>query len=467
MKTKGKTLVASISDSIERQIVEGAIRPGDRLPSIRQYAVMHHHSINTVVSAFEVLASKGLIKPKRGSGYYAVERTIPDAEDESNSLERAMDIVWLMREQVRPIATHLPSGDGFPPVEWLIENKLSRYQQRLDRAGRNYLYRYGSRHGYLPLRQHIVQKLAHLRIDASPGQIVLTHGANMALNAVIHYFLKAGDAALVDDPGYYPLFGKLKLHGARVGGVPRQADGPDVAVLEERIKATNARLFFTQSVGHNPTGSDISPAKAHRILQLAEKYNLVIVESDPLADFHKPSATRISALDQLSRTIYIGTFSKSLAPALRVGFLACSPDLANDLADVKMLMHVSTSEYCERLVDAVLADGQFLRYAVRLQERVRQANGAAGEFLKSNRAEIFCESPQSLFIWARFPGIDNASDLARAMLKRNVALAPGAIFSVDGQASSAWCRFNVGHVLNPRFQEAFVPEIQQLAGAGK
>lgn len=465
VKTNGKTLVASISDSIERQIGDGAIRPGERLPSIRQYAAMHGHSINTVVSAFDVLASKGLIKPKRGSGYYAAEiGQATGAEEEPNSLERAMDIVWLMREQVRPVSTHLPAGDGFPPVDWLIESKLARYQQSLDRTGRNYMYRYGSRHGYLPLRRHIVQKLAHLNIDASPGQIVLTHGANMALNAIIYYFLKAGDTVLVDDPGYYPLFGKLKLHGAHVVGVPRHRDGPDVAALEEKIKSTKARLFFTQSVGHNPTGSDISPAKAHRILQLAEKHKLVIVESDPLADFHMASTTRIAALDQLARTIYVGTFSKSLSPALRVGFLACSPDLASDLADVKMLMHVSTSEYCERLVDAVLADGQFLRHAVRLQDRVRDANDAAAEFLEAYGAEIFCGSPQSLFIWARFPGIENAADLARAMLKRNVALAPGAIFSVDGQSSKSWCRFNVGYVLDPQFQEAFMEEMRQLTG---
>lgn len=455
MKIQGKTLVASICESIARQIAEGAIRPGERLPSIRQYAATHRHSINTVVSAFDVLESKGLIKAKRGSGYYAVERDALHAEEEPNSLERAMDIVWLMREQVRPISTHLPAGDGFPPADWLIESKLSRYQQSLDRAGRHYMYRYGSRHGYLPLRQHIVQKLAHLHIQASPGQIVLTHGANMALNAIIYYFLKAGDTVLVDDPGYYPLFGKLKLHGTRVVGVPRQTDGPDVAALEASIRATGAKLFFTQSVGHNPTGSDISPAKAHRIVQLAEKYNLIIVENDPMADFHAASTTRMAALDQLSRTIYIGTFSKSLAPALRVGFLACSTDLASDLADVKMLMHVSTSEYCERLVDAVLADGQFLRHAARLQERVRHANAAATKYLAAHGAEIFCASPQSLFIWAKFPEIEDTADLARAMLQHNVGMAPGAIFSVDGQSSGAWCRFNVGYVLDPRFQAAF------------
>jgi DNA-binding transcriptional MocR family regulator len=460
MKIAGKTLVEGISESIERQIVAGAIREGQRLPSIRQFADMHRCSINTVVSAFEVLASKGLIKPKRGSGYYVIQ--VPAApDDEMKSLDRAMDTVWLMREQVKQSTTELPVGEGFPPVAWLEESKLYRYQQQLDRVGRHSMYRYGDRYGYLPLRQHLVQRLAHLGIAANLNQIVLTHGANMALNAIIYYFIKAGDSVLVDDPGYYPLFGKLRLHGANIVGVPRQQDGPDADALEAQLKTNKFKLFFTQSVGHNPTGSDLSYEKGRRILDLAEKYNLVIVESDPFADFHATDTTRMAALDQLARTIYIGTFSKSLSPALRVGFLACSADLASDLADVKLLMHVSTSEYNERLVDAVLSDGHYLRHTARLRERVLAANQAAHTLFLSYGAEFFCRSPHSLYVWAALPGVRDTRDFARAMLDRNIALAPGAIFSVESGAPNPWCRFNVGYVTDPIFVEAFSAEIKQ------
>lgn len=462
MKIAGKTLVVGISESVERQILAGAIAVGQRLPSIRQFAAMHHCSVNTVVGAFELLATKGLIKPKRGSGYYVIgaPATRPP-DDETRSLDRAMDTVWLMREQVKRSHTTLPVGEGFPPVAWLEDSKLYRYQKHLDRVDRDSMYRYGDRYGYPPLRQHLVQRLAHLGIAAGMNQIVLTHGANLALNAIIYYFVKAGDSVLVDDPGYYPLFGKLRLHGANIVGVPRQSDGPDVDALENCLRKGKFKLFFTQSVGHNPTGSDLSPDKARRILELAEKYKLIIVESDPFADFHAASSTRMAALDQLARTIYIGTFSKSLSPALRVGFLACSADLASDLADVKLLMHVSTSEYTERLIDAMLSDGQYLRHTARLRERVSAANQAAHELFLSYGAEFFCRSPHSLYVWAALPSVLDSREFARAMLARDIGLAPGAIFSVKDSAPSRWCRFNVGYVSDARFVQAVSAELKQ------
>src|SRR5256885_5157757 len=91
------------------------------------------------------------------------------------------------------------------------------------------------------------------------------------MDLVIRYFVPPGATVLVDEPGYYPLFGKLRLAGAHVVGVPRLADGPDVAALESLLAQHRPRLFFTQSLAHNPTGSDISAAKAYKVLQLAER----------------------------------------------------------------------------------------------------------------------------------------------------------------------------------------------------
>ena len=104
---------------------------------------------------------------------------------------------------------------------------MDRYHQKVVRTGLGTLFRYGSRFGYAPLRESLVRKLGDVGISAAPSQLVLTHGANEAMDLVIRYFLPPGAAALVDDPGYYPLFGKLKLAGVRMLGVPRLSDGPD------------------------------------------------------------------------------------------------------------------------------------------------------------------------------------------------------------------------------------------------
>lgn len=455
MPRKSPSIATTLADSLARQIAEGAYRAGERLPSLRDVAQMHGYSKNTVVAAFEMLVARGLVEPRRGAGYFVLAGPPkPGPEEDAGSLGRAMDIVWLMREQLKSRPDVLAVGDGFPPVEWLSEARLDKYHHKVVRTGLGSLFRYGHRFGYEPLRSHLVRKLADIGIGADPRQIVLTHGANEALDLVIRYFLPAGATVLVDDPGYYPLFGKLKLAGARIIGVPRLADGPDIEALERLLIEQRPRLFFTQSVAHNPTGSDLSAAKAYRVLQLAQRFNLLVVENDALSDFKPPTLPRLAALDQLERTIYVGSFSKSFSAALRVGYIACGPDLASDLADLKALIHVSSSEYCERTVDVILSEGHYQRYIAKLRSRLAQATEKALSLFDKLDAHVFARTEHSLYLWCALPGVEDSLLMAEKMLARKVMMAPGRVFCVNSEATSPWSRFNVGGVADPRFEAA-------------
>ena len=299
---KPTSIALALALAIERQIREGAYQAGDKLPSLRELAQLHGYAKNTVVASFEQLVSRGLVEPRRGSGYFVRKLARPKApEEEAGSLGRALDIVWMMREQLKSEPGALAVGDGFPPVAWLSGARLDKHHHKVVRTGLGTLFRYGGRFGYEPLRLHLVRRLADFGIGAEPRQLVLTHGANEAMDIVIRYFVPPGGTVLVDEPGYYPLFGKLKLAGARIVGVPLLADGPDLEALERLLAALRPRLFFTQSVAHNPTGSDLTAAKALRVLQLAEKHNLMIVENDPLADFKPTSAPRVRSPSALTK----------------------------------------------------------------------------------------------------------------------------------------------------------------------
>jgi DNA-binding transcriptional MocR family regulator len=455
---KPPSIATSLADSIARQIAEGALKAGDKLPSLRELAGLHNYAKNTVVAAFEMLVGRGLVEPRRGSGYYVKEaskRPGQDPQDDATgTLGRAMDIVWMMREQFKSQANALAVGDGFPPVEWLSDVRLDKYHHQVVRTGLGSLFRYGTRYGYGPLRDQLVGKLADIGIGAEQQQILMTHGANDALDLVIRYFVPPGAVVLVDDPGYYLLHGKLKLAGARIVGVPRMPDGPDLAALESLLMAHRPRLFFTQSVAHNPTGSDTSPAKAFRILQLAQAHNLMIVENDALADFKPMASARLSSLDQLERTIYIGSFSKSFSAALRVGFIACGADLASDLADLKALIHATSSEYSERTLHVMLGEGRYQRHVLRLRDRLGAATEQALALLHKLGATVFCRTPHSLYLWARMPGVDDSLDLARELMPRGIIMAPGRIFCVDSASASPWSRFNVGALADLRVQQA-------------
>ncbi|AON55266.1 PLP-dependent aminotransferase family protein [Herbaspirillum seropedicae] len=457
MAEASTTLTSTLVQLIRRQIAEGVYAPGSRLPSIREMAARHGCAKNTIVNVFDELTALGLAEPRRGAGFFVCVAPPRPKEDEEGNLSRAMDVVWLMREQLKHDPGQLRLGDGFPPMEWLHDVRLDKFHQKVVRTGIGALFGYGSRFGYLPLRQHLVHKLAQHGIEAGTGQIVLTHGANQALDIVIRHFIRPGDRVLVDEPGYYMLYGKLKLSGARIIGIPRLPDGPDVAVLERELqKPGKPPLFFTQSLAHNPTASDTSPHKAHRILQLADRYQAIIVENDAFADFKPATAPRIATLDQLRRTVYVGSFSKSVSAALRVGFIACHRDLASDLADIKMLVHMSSSEYCERTLDVILSDGHFSRHTARLRERLAQATEQARAQLEGLGAELFCAPQQAMYLWARFPWFEDAKRLAQRLMQRQIVLAPGSIFHVDTEQTQPWSRFNVGLLADARFADAMM-----------
>lgn len=447
------TLAQQLAASLAEQIGNGTYRVGDRLPSLRECMRLFGHSKNTVINAYEALASQGLVEARHGQGFF-VKQGAPNGNEpeEPPPYARAMDTIWLMRQQFVREPGQSPLGEGFAPVEWLMDMRLDKFTRQIMRTGVSTLFRYGNRLGNASLRQHLVQKLAAYSISATPRQIVTTHGANHALDLIIRRFVGYGDTVLVEDPGYYPLFGKLQLQGARMLPVPRLPDGPDLDVLEQHLRVHKPKLFFIQSIGHNPTGSDLSPSKAFRLVQLAQAHNLILVDDDALADFKPASAIRVSALDQLQRSLYVGSFSKSVSAALRVGFIAGSKELIDELGDLKMLLHTSSSEFCERTVDVILTEGHFLRHLIRLQERLRGATDSGLQLLEEIGAEVFVRPEQSLYLWARFAHIDDARELTRQLLPKGFMIAPGHIFSPEQSRINPWTRLNVAYLNDPRLK---------------
>ena len=450
------TLAQQLAASLVEQIGNGTYRAGDRLPSLRECMRLFGHSKNTVINAYESLASQGLVEARHGLGFF-VRHDAPATHESDDPLPyaRAMDTVWLMRQQFVREPGHSPLGEGFPPVDWLMDMRLDKFTRQIMRTGVSTLFRYGNRLGNAGLRQHLVQKLASYSISATPRQIVTTHGANHALDLIVRRFVAPGDTVLVEDPGYYPLFGKLQLQGARMLPVPRLPDGPDIQVLEQHLRLHKPKLFFIQSVGHNPTGSDISPGVAHRLVQLAQAHNFILVDDDALADFKPASAIKVSALDQLRHSLYVGSFSKSVSAALRVGFIAGSKELIDELGDLKMLLHTSSSEFCERTVDVILMEGHFLRHLIRLQERLKAATTAGLQMLDEIGAQVFCRPEQSLYLWARFKHIDDARELTRQLLPKGFMIAPGHIFSPEQSRINPWTRLNVAYLNDPLLMAIF------------
>jgi DNA-binding transcriptional MocR family regulator len=450
----GQPLADQIVAGIKRQIDDHHLRPGAKLPSIRTFADTHKVSRFTVVEAYDRLVAMGYLHSRRGAGFYTA--AVPGALDGpqpavSDAHKRNGELVWLVRRLLEANENTLLAGGPWLPNSWLDEAGIRQSLNVLARKNGAYLLEYGHPFGYLPLREHLALMLAGLGITGHAGQILLTQGTSQALELVIRYLLKPGDAALVDDPGYYNMFGNLRLQGVEMLAVPRNRDGPDVAILEKLAATYRPKAYFTQSVMHNPTGTDMSPHIAFKVLQAAERHNFIVVEDDIFCDLQVKTTPRLATLDQLNRVIYTRSFSKTLSGSLRVGFLACAQGIVEELADIKMLTSITTSQFTERLVYLMLMDGHYRKYLSRLHERLGDARvNVVGAFERLGM-EVFVEPVDGMFVWARFPHIDDSLALAEASRGDGIMLAPGAVFRPHLERSP-WMRFNVATCQDTRVQ---------------
>jgi len=458
-RQRGTTLAETLVDRLASEIGLGARPPGSRLFSIRKAAAEYGVSKNTVIEAYDRLVASGHIVARAGSGFVVAASDEVDLKGRRRHVAEAVDIASLLSAQLEE-SFDVRVGDGRPPPSWTEESEVKRHLGVFGTRMSLGSDAYGSALGFPPLRQQIAGLLATQHIRASENEILLTFGANHALDLVIRAFLEQGDVVLVDEPGYYPLFAKLKLAQVGMVGIRRNADGPDLEDFAAKIRThfaepafqSRPRLFFTQSIGHNPTGGSISLAVAHGLLKIAAANNVVIVEDDPFADLAQ--AHRLAALDQLNQVIAIGTFSKTLSASLRSGYIAARKERIDALAELKMLTTVNSSGYVERLLYRMLAEGHYKRHLKRLAQRMEAAAGRVAATLTALGWNLYSADGGGYYLYLRLPdGIDDIA-VARAGARESIFIAPGSVFCLDkANPLGAGIRINIARADDPRFYD--------------
>ncbi|WP_431275055.1 PLP-dependent aminotransferase family protein [Variovorax ureilyticus] len=444
-------LVRQLHEAIAQHIDRGAFAVGARLPSVRELARECGVSTMTATNAYQRLVADGYAEARPASGYYVAAAHRAAQQRQRPFLGRtAVDSLWLIRRVYEDDAPLLNAGAGWMPPEWLQTDAVRRAMAALSRKQSTPFGRYGSPHGYLPLRQQIEQLLAARAVQVPPHQIVLTHGATQALALAGRCLLQPNDSVLVDDPGSTNLFATLRTLGVRLIGVPRRHDGPDVPALQALAQRYKPKAFFIMTNLHNPTGTQCSPANAYQVLRLAEQHDFHIVENDVMAGLEPPGATVLASLDRLRRVIYVGGFSKVLSPTLRVGYVAASEDMVDKLIHAKMSEGLTSSEVNERLVYTVLGEGRHRAHMARLAQRLAGAQAAVCTGLSKAGLQVFAQPEGGPFLWARFPSDKvDAAVVAQSAVEAGVLLAPGHLFT-PSQKPSPWMRFNAAYANNPQ-----------------
>lgn len=437
-------IAESIHGRIRDQIGRGELKAGERLSSLREYAAAHGCAVQTVVEAYEMLVAEGVVVPRHGSGYYVAGLRPAPVSLEKFTPAVEMALQGLGMEDVEGLDLHDSSAVGLPPSEWLEACRLDRYLPKVARGGLGIAFRPGDPRGFPPLRAHLAQRLETLGIAADSDQIVLTQGAHQAMDLALRTFVQPGEPVLVDDPSFFQVYRKLALHGAVCVPVPRTAEGFDPARVEELVRRSGARMYFTQSLSQNPTGTDIAPEAGAQLKAICERSGLLVVDDDALSDYRATGSYRFPADDALAHSLYIGTFTKSISNVLRVGYVAATPARAAQLLRTKITTVLNSSQLAERTVDTIITEKHFPRHLAHLRRVLEEATASGADALTQIGAELFHAPRSSLYLWARFPGIPDSFEFARFAAMQGVALAPGALFRPPSTEPTPWLRFNSG-----------------------
>jgi DNA-binding transcriptional MocR family regulator len=451
MSDEANSRTGAVMESIRRKIGTRALAAGERVPSIRSLARTMAVSPSTVVEAYDRLAAEGLIRARRGSGFYVSARTSPLALAEVEPRpDRAIDPFWVSRQSLDGAAGMLKPGCGWLPADWMPNPALRRAMRSLAKADDALLADYGNTRGSLALRRLLARQFAEEGIDTKADQILLTSSGTQAVDLVCRYLLNPGDTVLVDDPCYFNFQALLRAHRVKIVGVPYTRNGPDAAAFTEALAAHRPRLYVTNSALHNPTGATMSPQVAHRLLNAAAAHDVTIVEDDIFADFEPDPSPRLAALDGLSRVVRIGSFSKTLSASVRCGYIAARADWIEGLVDLQVATSFGgPSPIAAELVLGALADGSYRKHLDELRRRLSKARREVGAKLAAKGIEPWLSPRGGFYLWCRLPDGCDAAKVARAALTRDVVLAPGNVFSVS-QTASAFMRFNVAQMYDPR-----------------
>jgi 2-aminoadipate transaminase len=343
-------------------------------------------------------------------------------------------------ELIKTIAggQYISFASGLPdPALFPIESLSDITQKTLAKDGRAAL-QYGPAEGYMPLRAMVAETLrARGLSDATAEHILITNGSQQALDLVARAFLDPGSTVLVESPSYLAALQIFDSYEAEYAVVPLDNEGMDVGLAEALIRLRRPRLLYTLPDFQNPTGITQSLARRQRLAELAVEHSVPLLEDDAYYDlrYEGDPLPPVTALARNPLAVYTGTFSKSIAPGLRVGYLYAQPELVTRLAHLKQVTDLQAGSLTQRVV---LGFCERNLLAPQIQ-RLRQAYGARRNALLSG-LEVpltgfarWTRPSGGMFVWVTLPAQLDAAALLPDVMARGVVYVPGTGFHPDGK----------------------------------
>lgn len=445
-------LYIQIRDQLRALVHSGELRTGDRIPASRELAAHLGVHRTTVANAYAELESEGLIQGHVGRGTFIcgisqpLKFTPPPALAGGNGSvrwetlfadERGEEVLSRLMPAIGPNAisfmTARPAGELFPLEEF--RNCCSAV---LKQEGRQIL-QFGSSEGYPSLRRVLVELLRGEGQAVKEEQILITAGCQQAIDLLCKAFLRPGDSVVMENPTYP---GAIAIFaGARVRclGVPVRTDaerqgglGVDVAALEAALMQNRVKLILLTPDYHNPTGTALSLADRRRVLELASRHQVPVVEDHIYARLNTSKATvpSLKALDRAGNVIQIDSFSKVAFPGLRVGWCVAPESVIERLRLVKQATDLHTDQLAQAAMAEFTRRGLLAKHIARMRRVYANRLSVMLEALEQHMPDDveWTQPAGGMAVWVTLPPGFDASELSIHVRERGVLFAPGRYF---------------------------------------
>lgn len=352
--------------NIKNKIESSEYNAGMKIPSIRHLAAEYAVSKSTVIKALDTLEREHLLYSVERSGYFVVK---------TNQSAVQKGSTWI------DFASSAPDPIVFPYVDFqhCINQAIDLYQ--------NDLFIYGTTNGLPSLLPIISKRLTDYQVFASPEQIVMTSGIQLALSILSTIpFPNGKQTILVEQPGYHLFLQYLEKNQLPVRGIQRTENGLDLQELERIFREEDIRFFYTMPRFQNPLGTSLSKQEKIAIAALAEAYDVYIVEDDYLADLEfDTKRDPIYSYDQAGKVIYLKSFSKIIFPGLRTGAVVLPNELIGPFSEHKRLIDIDSSMLSQAALEIYLKSGMFERHRERMQATYRARSKQLVACLKNDQ----------------------------------------------------------------------------------
>lgn len=354
------------------------------------------------------------------------------------------------RPDVLSFAGGLPAPELFP-----VEAIAEAFTEVLRTDGQAAL-QYSVTEGYRPLREWIARHSATRGLHTTADQVLITNGSQQGIDLVAKVLLDPGDCVVVEDPSYLAALQVFGGYEAQFETVASDDDGMRMDALEELLSRRRPKLIYIVPEFQNPKGTRLSLERRYQLVALAQRHGVPIFEDDPYGElrFRGPALPPLAALDESGLVIYASTFSKTLAPGLRIGWLVAPPAFLRSLTIAKQAADLHSSTLAQRAVAKLLERFDFQGHLARLRaiygDRCQAMLDALGEHMPE---ETRWTRPEGgLFLWTELPGGLSGDTLLAEALKKHVAFVPGSPFFAR-EPQHAFIRLNFSNRSRAFIQE--------------